>query len=74
MGHSSAKLLFSRYLNQAGITRESAAAFWGRSTPLPRQKRMRKKRGLTEPVHDLIELNPDSIKETAPDEHSESAT
>lgn len=74
MGHSSAKLLFSRYLNQSGITRESAAAFWGRSTPLPRQKRKRKKRESTEPVHDLIDLSPDPVPESDPGEHSESAT
>lgn len=28
MGHSSAKLLFSRYLNQFGLTRNIAAKFW----------------------------------------------
>ena len=43
MGHSSARLLFSRYLNQFGITRESAAAFWGRSTPPPRTRRGKRK-------------------------------
>ena len=30
MGHSSAKLLFSRYLNMQGISLAAAAAFWGR--------------------------------------------
>lgn len=74
MGHSSAKLLFSRYLNQFGITRESAAAFWGRSTPLPRQKRKRKKHECTEPVHDLVDQSPDPVPETSSGEYSESAT
>ncbi len=74
MGHSSAKLLFSRYLNQSGITRESAAAFWGRSTPLPRQKRKRKKREPTGPVHDLIDLSPDPIPESGSEASSEPAT
>lgn len=38
MGHSSDKLLFSRYLNQSGITRESAAAFWGGGQHLCRNR------------------------------------
>lgn len=33
MGHSSARLLFSRYLNLSHITRKSAAAFWKISFP-----------------------------------------
>lgn len=43
MGHSSARLLFGRYLNQSGITRESAASFWGcRSTTGSKGTRQRR--------------------------------
>lgn len=38
MGHSSARLLFSRYLNLTHITREAAAAFWN-SKCIPRSGR-----------------------------------
>lgn len=42
MGHSSARLLFSRYLNLQGLSWENAAAFWGDSVPLSRRRPTRR--------------------------------